>query len=315
MAEDYYQILGVEKGAGAEEIKKAYRKLALKYHPDRNPGNREAEEKFKKISEAYAVLNDPKKRKEYDSFGSEQFSQRFSQEEIFRDFDLGQILRDLGFGGLGGDPRFRGAGRQGSYTFRGGDPFADLFGRRAQEYHQPHPSKGEDLQYNLSVTLDESVFGAEKKLALQRDHRVDEISVKIPPGINTGKRLRLSGKGEEGVHGGPPGDLYLHITVQPHPVFAREGNDITVEKSISFTQAVLGASIDVSTLDGTVKRIKIPAGTQNNTRIRMKGYGVPALKGGGSAKGDQYVKISIEVPRKITERQMSLIRKLAEEGL
>ncbi len=314
MAEDYYQILGVEKGAGAEEIKKAYRKLALKYHPDRNPGNREAEERFKKISEAYAVLNDPNKRNEYDSFGSERFSQRFSQEEIFRDFDLGQILRDLGFGGVGGDTRFRGAGRQGNFSFRSGDPFADLFGRRTQEY-QPHPAKGEDLQYNLSVTLEESVFGAEKKLALQRDHRVDEVSVKIPPGISTGKKLRLSGKGGEGLHGGPPGDLYLHITVQPHPVFVREGNDITIEKSVSFTQAALGTSIDVSTLDGTVKRIKIPAGTQNNTKIRMKGYGVPALKGSGSAKGDQYVKITVEVPRRITERQMEWIRKLAEEGL
>jgi len=316
MAEDYYQILGVEKGAGPEDIKKAYRKLALKYHPDRNPNNREAEEKFKKISEAYAVLSDSEKRKQYDSFGSDQFSQRFSQEEIFRNFDFSQILRDLGFGGRGkDDPRFRNAGRQGTYTFRGGDPFADLFGQRRQEYYQM-PQKGEDLHYNLSITLEESVFGADKKLALQRDQQVDEISVKIPAGINTGKKLRLSGKGNTGLRGGPGGDLYLNIIVQSHPVFARDGNDIYIEKSISFTQAVLGTSIDVSTLDGTIKRIKIPAGTQNNTKIRMKGYGVPAMKGSGTAtKGDQYVKITIAVPRKITDKQLQLIKKLADEGL
>jgi len=315
MAEDYYQILGVEKGAGPEDIKKAYRKLALKYHPDRNPNNREAEEKFKKISEAYAVLSDSEKRKQYDSFGSDQFSQRFSQEEIFRNFDFSQILRDLGFGGPGkDDARFRGAGRQGTYTFRGGDPFADLFGQRRQEYYQM-PQKGEDLHYNLSITLEESVFGADKKLALQRDQQVDEISVKIPAGINTGKKLRLSGKGNTGLRGGPGGDLYLNIIVQSHPVFARDGNDIYIEKSISFTQAVLGTSIDVSTLDGTIKRIKIPAGTQNNTKIRMKGYGVPAMKGSGTAKGDQYVKISIAVPRKITDKQLQLVKKLADEGI
>lgn len=315
MAADYYQILGVEKGAGPEDIKKAYRKLALKYHPDRNPNNREAEEKFKKISEAYAVLSDSEKRKQYDSFGSDQFSQRFSQEEIFRNFDFSQILRDLGFGSSGkDDPRFRSAGRQGTYTFRGGDPFADLFGQRRQEYYQM-PQKGEDLHYNLSITLEESVFGADKKLALQRDQQVDEISVKIPAGINTGKKLRLSGKGNTGLRGGPGGDLYLNIIVQSHPVFARDGNDIYIEKSISFTQAVLGTSIDVSTLDGTIKRIKIPAGTQNNTKIRMKGYGVPAMKGSGTAKGDQYVKISIAVPRKITDKQLQLIKKLADEGI
>lgn len=307
MAEDYYQILGVEKGAGQEDIKKAYRKLALKYHPDRNPNNREAEEKFKKISEAYAVLSDPEKRKQYDSFGSDQFSQRFSQEDIFRNFDFSQVFRDLGFGGAGA--------RGGAFTFRSGDPFADLFGRGRPEYYQAAPRKGEDLHYNLSITLEESVFGTEKTLALQREGKVAEISVKIPAGINTGKKLRLSGKGYPGVHGGPAGDLFLNINVQPHPVFAREGNDIFIEKTIPFTQAVLGTSIDVSTLDGAVKRIRIPAGTQNNTRIRMKGYGVPALKGSGGGKGDQYVKISIEVPRKITDKQLQLIKKLADEGL
>jgi curved DNA-binding protein len=309
MAEDYYQILGVEKTADPDVIKKAYRKLALKYHPDRNPNNASAEANFKKISEAYAVLSDAEKRTQYDNFGSDQFSQKFSREDIFRDFDMNQILRDLGFGGMGGS----GKRSSGGYTFRGNDPFGDLFGNRRQEYYQ-QPQKGEDVHYNLHITLEESVFGADKKLSLKKDKRVDEISVKIPAGISTGKKLRLAGKGNPGVQGGPDGDLYLNINVVPHPIFARDGNDIYIEKSILFTQAVLGTSIDVPTIDGTIKRIKIPAGTQNGTKIRMKGYGAPSLKGSGIAKGDQYVKIAIEVPRKFTEKQLLLFKKLAEEG-
>ena len=315
MADDYYKTLGVEKGADPEAIKKAYRKLALKYHPDRNPNNREAEEKFKKISEAYAVLSDAEKRKQYDSFGSDQFSRRYSQEDIFRNFDLNEILRDFGFGGAEGNERvFRGAGRRGGYTFRtGGDPLRDLFGQGQPQYETPQ--KGEDLHYNLSITFEESVSGVEKKLALQQDQEVHEISVKIPAGISTGKKLRLAGKGYPGVHGGPTGDLYLNITVLPHPIFARDGSDIYIEKAVSFTQAVLGISIEVPTIDGALKRIKVPAGTQSGTKIRMKGYGVPGLKGSGSSKGDQFVKISIEVPRKINEKQLQLIKKLSEEGI
>jgi curved DNA-binding protein len=315
MADDYYKTLDVEKKADQEAIKKAYRKLALKYHPDRNPDNREAEEKFKKISEAYAVLSDPEKRKQYDSFGSDQFSQRYSQEDIFRNFDLNDILRDSGFGGMGGNEgAFRGAGRRGGYTFRtGGDPLRDLFGQGRSHYEAPQ--KGEDLQYNLSITLEEAVAGVEKKLAFQQDQEVNEISVRIPTGISTGKKLRLAGKGYPGTQGAPAGDLYLNITILPHPIFARDGNDIYIEKSVSFTQAVLGTSIEVPTIDGTIKRIKVPAGTQNGTKIRMKGYGVPGLKGSGSAKGDQFVKISIEVPRKINDKQLQLIKKLAEEGI
>ena len=316
MSDDYYKTLGVEKTASSDEIKKAYRKLALKFHPDKNPDNKEAEEKFKRISEAYAVLCDAEKRKQYDSVGSDQFSRNYSQEDIFRNFDLNEILRDLGFGGSGGGRVFRGgAKRGGGYGgFRGGDQFGDIFGQGQQDYYQ-EPQKGGDLQYNLSVTLEESVLGAEKKLALQRGNKVDEISVRIPPGISTGKKLRLAAKGNEGIQGGPKGDLYLNITVLPHPIFARDGNDIYIDKSILFTQAVLGTTIDVPTIDGTIKRIKIPARTQNGTKIRMKGYGVPALKGSGAAKGDQYVKVSIEVPRKVTDKQLELVKTLADEGL
>jgi curved DNA-binding protein len=162
--------------------------------------------------------------------------------------------------------------------------------------------------------MEESVFGTEKKLALRKENNeVDEINIKVPAGINAGKKLRLAGKGNPGFNGGTPGDLYLNINILTHPVFTRDGNDLYIEKSINFTQAALGATIEVPTIDGSRKRIKIAPGTQNNTKVRMKGYGVPGLK--GSAKGDQFVKISINVPKKLTDKQSSLIRQLAEEGL
>lgn len=309
MAEDYYKTLGVDKNAPEDDIKKAYRKLAMKFHPDRNPGNKQAEEKFKKLSEAYAVLSDQEKRKQYDSFGSDAFRQRYSQEDIFKDFDLNDILKEFGFGGGGRTRTFTfGRGSGGS----GGDPFADLFGG-GQGYSRQMPQKGQDYEYNISITLEESVFGAEKKLSLQKEDRVEEINIKVPPGISNGKKLRLAGKGSPGYNRGLSGDLYLNITILPHPIFARDGIDIYVEKSVNYSQAALGTTIEVPTLEGTTKRIKIPAGTQNYTKIRMKGYGVPNLKDGG--KGDQYVKISVNVPKKLTDRQAQLIKKLAEEGL
>lgn len=300
MAEDYYKILGIEKSAGAEDIKKAYRKLALKYHPDRNPDNKKAEEEFKKVSEAYAVLSDTKKRKEYDTFGADTFSQRFTQEDIFREFDLNEILRSFGFGGLGG-----GRGNQ-FYSYRTTDPLSETYGR-------PVPQKGGDLEYSISITLEESAFGAEKKLSIKKSGQTESMNIKIPPGINSGNKLRIQGKGLPGVNGGPPGNLYLKINITPHQVFRRDGNDIYIEKSILFSEAALGTSVDVPTLDGATKRIKIAAGTQNNTKIRMKGYGIPHFK--GKKKGDQYIKVTVAVPKILTKQQTELIKKLSEEGL
>ncbi|MFH1079053.1 MAG: DnaJ C-terminal domain-containing protein [Pseudomonadota bacterium] len=315
MAEDYYKILGVEKNASEENIKKAYRKLAMKFHPDRNPGNKQAEEKFKKLSEAYAVLSDQEKRKQYDSFGSDAFRQRYSQEDIFRNFDFSDILKEFGFDPGGRGSRSSGGGRTRTFTFGrgGGDPFANLFGGTQDYAQQQMPQKGQDIEYNISITLEESVFGAEKKLSLQKEDRVEEINIKIPAGISTGKKLRLAGKGSPGYNRGQSGDLFLNINIMPHPIFARDGVDIYVEKAVNYSQAALGATIDVPTVEGANKRIKIPAGTQSNTKIRMKGYGVPNLKDGG--KGDQYVKISVNVPKKLTERQAQLVKKLAEDGL
>lgn len=319
MAEDYYQILGVDKKASVDEIKKAYRKLAVKWHPDKNPNNKAAEEKFKKISEAYAVLSDSQKRQQYDTFGSaDQFRQQYSQEDIFRGFDLNEILRSFGFGGArGGRTTFRTNRRGGGGFQEYEDPFADLFGSMggggAGRQYANVPQKGQDAEYNLSISLEESVLGAEKKISFQIENRVEDINVKIPPGISTGKKLRLPGKGLSGYNGGPNGDLYLNINVLSHPIFTRDGNDLYIEKTIKFTQAALGTTIDVPIIDGSVKRIKISPGTQNNTKIRMKGYGIPNFK--SSSKGDQYVKITIEVPKKLSDRQAKLVRQLAEEGI
>jgi curved DNA-binding protein len=316
MAEDYYQVLGVDKKATADELKKAYRKLALKWHPDKNPNNKAAEEKFKKISEAYAVLSDDKKRGEYDQFGSaDQFRQQYSQEDIFRNVDLDEILRSFGFGGGrgGGRTTFR-TGRRGGAQSQGfEDPFSGLFGGMGGQQYADVPQKGQDAEYNLSISLEESVFGADKKISFQLESRIEDINVKIPPGISSGKKLRLPGKGLSGHNGGPNGDLYLNINVLPHPIYSRDGNDLYIEKTIKFTQAALGTTIDVPTLDGSTKRLKLSPGTQNNTKIRMKGFGVPGLK--GAPKGDQFVKINIEVPKKLSDKQIKLIEQLAADGI
>jgi curved DNA-binding protein len=318
MAVDYYKALGVDKGASLEDIKKAYRKLALKHHPDRNPSDKKrAEEKFKDISEAYAVLSDPEKRKQYDEFGTDAFRQKFTQEDIFRNFDINDILRGFGFGNLGGEFTWQGSGGRGARrpytTQRRADPFGDLFGEQAYGQREAPAGKDQDIDYNLSITLEESVFGAEKKLALQKGNKTEEVSVKIPAGISSGKKLRLAGKGIPGPYGGPAGDLYLNIQVQPHPIFSRDGDDLYVERTVNFSQACLGATIDVPILSGGSKRLKIPAGTQSNTKIRMKGFGAPHLKGEG--QGDQFVRIFVDVPKKLNARQADLIRKLSEEGL
>ena len=201
MAVDYYKMLGVDKGAGVDEIKKAYRKLALKYHPDRNPSDKKrAEEKFKEISEAYAVLSDPEKRKQYDEFGTDTFRQKFTQEDIFRNFDINDILRGFGFGNLGGEFTWQGGraggGRRRAYTTqRKTDPYGDLFGQQAYGQREAPAPTDQDIEYNLSITMEESVLGAEKKLSLKKGDMIEEVSVKIPAGISSGKKLRLAGKG------------------------------------------------------------------------------------------------------------------------
>jgi curved DNA-binding protein len=317
MAEDYYTILGVAKSATIDDIKKAYRKLALKYHPDRNPGSKDAEEKFKNISEAYAVLSDAEKRQEYDNFGSQAFSQRFSQEDIFRNVDLSDILRDLGFGGFGGGGGgssriFRGGGdRRSPFGTSTGGEYSDFFGAGSGYNHIPR--RGNDLEYTLTISLEEAYAGTEKRVTLKKGNTAEEINIKIPKGINSGQKMRLTGKGLPGIDGGTSGDLFIVVMIASHRIFTREKSDLSVNKTISFSGAALGTTIDVETIGGETKRLKIPAGTQNNTKIRMKGYGMPHFNKSG--KGDQYVKISVSVPKKLTKKQTDIIKKLAEENL
>lgn len=312
---DYYELLGVKKGATEDEVKKAYRKLAMKFHPDRNPGKKEAEERFKEINEAYAVLGDREKRKQYDQFGPSGFSQRFSQEDIFRGFDLNDILRDLGFsfGGGGGRTRVhsRGSGFEDLFGRRQPQDFGNLFGGR--DYQAGGPvGRGQDVESEIYLSFQEAALGGEKKLRIPRNGRTEEVTVRIPPGIESGKRLRLSGKGLAAM-GGPAGDLYLKVNVAEHPLFKREGSDIILDKEIKISEALLGTTIDVQTLDGGMKYVKVPAGTPCNGRIRLKGYGIPRMDGTG--RGDQYVRILIKYPKTLSDRQKKLAEELKKEGL
>ncbi|HDI79170.1 MAG TPA: J domain-containing protein [Desulfobacteraceae bacterium] len=307
---DYYKILGVSKNASQDEIKKAYRKLALRYHPDKNKGNKEAEERFKEINEAYAVLSDPEKRKQYDMFGAEGFSQRFSREDIFKDFDLGSIFREFGFGTASkGESIFSQIfGDLGRRHFRTGPTFYTSYGDFEEDFTRP---RGQDLVYEVPITLREAVTGTQKVISIQPGG--ESISVRIPPGINTGQRLRIPGKGSPGGYGAPRGDLYIQVKVLNDPAFKREGDDLVMKRKIRFSEAVLGAQIEINTIEDKILRLKIPPGTQNSSRLRIRGHGVPHMKGVG--RGDLYVEIEIEVPKYLTERQKELIKRLAMEGL
>ena len=363
---DYYEILGVPRNATKEEIKNAYRKLAMKYHPDRNKSP-DAEEKFKEISEAYGVLSDDEKRRQYDMFGHAGISGRYTQEDIFRTIDFDSIFRDLGFG----------FGRFDSI-------FDVLFGRRRGrrarwEDWESRPIPGDDLRFDMEITLEQAVKGLKTEISVPHSKDCDvckgtglkpgtqpttcpqcggtgqlqyvrdsgttrfvqittcprcggrgqiiehpcpkckgtgkvqvkrKIAVDIPPGVDTGTRLRIRGEGEPGKRGGPPGDLYVVIHVKPHPVFEREGNDLYTEVPITFSQAALGAKIEVPTIDSKAE-LKIPPGTQSHTLFRLKGKGVPDISGRG--RGDEYVRVIVKTPKKLTPRQRELFKQLAEE--
>jgi molecular chaperone DnaJ len=344
---DYYEVLGVSRQADEEEIKKAYRKLALQYHPDRNPGDKEAEERFKEAAEAYEVLHDTQKRDLYDRYGHEGlkntgFSGFGGFEDIFSSF--GDIFED-----------FFGFGRRG----RGG-------ASRARE--------GADLRYDLSVSFMEAAKGKEMELKIPRmetctlcngnglepgtepeycptcggrgqvvqsqgffristpcprchgqgqiithpclschgQGRIEQtktLSIKIPPGISNGSRLRFRGQGEGGSHGGPPGDLYVIVYVEDHEFFQREGDDVVCSLPISMIQAAIGAELEVPTLNN-LKKLTIPKGTQNGQTLRLKGEGFPHLRGSG--KGDQIIQVAVKIPTHLNKRQEELLREFEE---
>ncbi len=310
---DYYSILGLSKSASQEEIKKAYRRLAMKYHPDHNPGDKDAEARFKNISEAYAVLSDPEKRRQYDTFGSEGFQHRYSQEDIFRDFDFGSIFREFGFGtgGRGESIFTQFFGGAGSDYFRGRGPTRR---QRPGAYGGPSGGmKGQDLVYELAITLEEAATGAEKSVTYHTQGTPQSVQVRVPPGVATGKRLRIAGKGGSGALGGAAGDLYIQVRVLDHPVFSRQGDDLYMTKEVRYSEAVLGTEIEVPTIYGSTLRMKVPAGSQPNAKLRLKGYGMPRMNGAG--RGDAYVRISVSVAKKLNRKQKEAVKKLSEVGL
>jgi DnaJ-class molecular chaperone len=295
---DYYSVLGVRRGASDKEIKQTYRRLARQYHPDVNPGDASAEQKFKEISEAYAVLSNPDSRKKYDRFGHQAFASGF---------DPG-FTRGGGFGG----------GQSGNFRdfFSGRTPFdglnslfEELWGSGGRQRTQQAPVSGQDLEQTVEISFEESVRGTTAQVqVMRRDGGVERLQVKIPPGVDTGSKVRAAGKGEAGRYGGLPGDLYIVIRVRPHAYFTRQGNDILCEVPVTLTEVLLGAKIDVPTIDGKIT-MTLPAGTQNGRRFRLRGKGVPALQGNG--RGDHYVTVHIVLPDKLDVRSRQLLEEFA----
>ena len=353
---DYYDILGVDSKANADEIKKAYRKLAMKFHPDQNKDNPEAEEKFKEINEAYDILKDDQKRAAFDRYGSSAF-----------DGSTG-----AGPGGFPGGAGFGGGGAAFSDIFE--DMFGDFMGgMNRSSGSRPGPMRGSDLQYTLEMTLEEAHKGKESKIRIPindtcdtcsgtgsadggnthkcetcggagrvrqqqgfftiertcpncqgegvsiknpckacggsgRTHKSKTLKVKIPAGVETGRRIRLSGEGEAGVRGGPRGDLYVMINVKPHKLFQRDGANLFCRVPITVTRAALGGEIEVPTIDGTRAKVKIPPGTQTAQQFRMKGKGMRMIR--SDARGDMYIEIFVETPVNLNKKQQDLLREL-----
>ncbi len=332
-AKDYYQILGVSRSATDKEIKSAYRKQARKYHPDVNPGDASAEEKFKEISEAYEVLSDPDKRKKYDQYGH-----------------LGDAWKYAGEGGFNvGGPGGGGAHWRQDRTYVnpedmgfGGDLneiLSGLFGGgrgRGGRFHgHQAPTKGEDVQAEAAISLEEAYAGAERTLTLVVHEtcpnctgsggvngnpcptcngagvveRPKTLTVKIPKGVQDGAKIRLAGQGNPGANGGPAGDLYLIVEMKEHPQFERNGDDLQTDVPVTFPEAALGGEIEVPTLTGKVT-MNLPAGSSSGQRLRLRGKGMPKLR--SEEYGDLYARIRIIVPKELTEKERSLIGELAK---
>ncbi len=288
MAEDFYSVLGVPKSADGDAIKKAYRKLARDLHPDRNPGDKSAETRFKAVNRAYETLHDPKKRALYDEFGEEALREGFDAEKAraYRAWQSGNGGRVGGFGNVGGravslEDLFGGVAGGG---IDGGD-LSDLFGRGRRR----GPLRGQDLEQEITVDFDTAVRGT--SLELRRPEGTT-VTVRIPPGADDGSRVRIPGQGGASPSGGPPGDLVLLIHVRPHPLFRREGDDLHIDIPIHVSEAVKGSKVRVPTFDGPVS-VKVPPGTNSGTTLRVRGKGVTRK---GRPTGDLYVHLMIHVP-------------------
>jgi curved DNA-binding protein len=325
---DYYKELGVEKGSSDDEIKKSYRKMALKYHPDRNPGDKKAEEKFKKISEAYAVLSDPQKRKQYDMVGDAKFHQAFSQEDIFRGTDFSQIFRDFnmaggedifsrifggGFAGASAGGRGRGRGFPGGFS--GGFGFGGgPFGGGGFEGPGGGAPAGQDVEYPLQISFLDAWRGCERQVSFRLgDGTKRDFKLKVPAGVKDGGKLRVPGKGADSQYGGPAGDVHVIVQISPHGQFERVADDIHVKVKIKPSEAFLGGSASVDTPEGT-KQVKVPGGVQPGTKLRLKGLGFPH-PGRASSRGDLYAILEIDVPKQLTSEQEEAVKALRDAGL
>lgn len=302
---DFYSILGVSRTATADELKKAYRKLAMKFHPDKNPGDKKAEEKFKELSEAYEVLSDPKKREMYDQFGSTGAAGGFGQ---------GGFGGAGGFGGFG-QGGFGGGGPQPDYQDLFADIFGDVFGGAGRAGGgRNRKQKGADLRYTLGVSFEEAATGCEKTIHFVRTRNAKDdsakISVKIPAGVKNSQRLRLANEGDSGINGGGNGDLFVIVNVVDHPLFRREDDDVILDLPVSFTDAILGTEIEIPTLFSKAQ-IRIPPGTHSGQNLRLKGKGFPRVGGFGS--GDMLVKILVDTPTNLDRKQRELLEQLAQD--
>lgn len=302
---DYYEVLGVPRTASDKEIRSAYRRLARKYHPDLNPNDKTAEARFKEVSEAYEVLSDPEKRRKYDRYGHN-----------WQQVDAAQraganVGSATGFGGFG-QSRSRTVGFDVDF---GGEDLGDLFdqifgGFRGRTGARRAARAGQDIEYPLTITLAEACTGALRTIQIQQPTgEVKNLEVKIPPGVTDGSRVRMAGQGGPGRFGGPPGDLYLVISVQPDPRFRRQGDDLYTTVEVPLYRAILGGEVFVPTPHGTRLALRIPPESQNGQRFRLAGQGVPRL--GGSGRGDLYADIKVVLPTGLSERERQLFAQLA----
>jgi len=303
---DYYSDLGVSPDADEAAIKRAYRKLARQYHPDVNPGDKAAEERFKVINEAYEALSDPERRRKYDEL--RQQYQRWKQRGGTGEFDWQQWQAPPGYGGYTREV----SPEDLEDLFGDESPFSDFFSSifggmpgGGRSTRAARPRAGRDIEAPVEITLEEAFRGAARSIEL-RDRR---INARIPPGVRTGSRVRLQGQGEPGLRGGPAGDLYLIVEIQPHPRFTLEGDDLTVPVAIDFYTAALGGEVRVQTLDGAVK-LKIPPRTQAGRTFRMRGQGMPRGVR-SSQRGDLIARIEIVLPEPMSEEELAELRRLA----